>query len=316
MITVVPYESSYRGLWDDYVTKAKNGLFLFQRGYLEYHSEKYPDNSLLFLEGDGHLIAVVPGTSSAEIWSSHDGLTFGGIICDATMKVERMLDVFQALVAYLTRNGIERFTYKPIPHIYHIIPAEEDLYALHIHRARLVRRDVALVIDMARRVSYSKGRRWAIKQGGKHQIKVSSSTNFGGFMKMQEDVLASKYNARPVHSTVEIETLAARFPKNIRLFLAENYGEIVAGVIIFENERVARTQYIATTVEGRKKGALDCVLDHLISETYAAKRYFDFGTSSDNNGGKLNAGLIENKQSYGGRAVVYDRYELILNDQE
>ena len=316
MITVVRYQADHRDLWDDFIAKAKNGLFLFRRGYLEYHCDRFPDHSLLFFEAGGRLVAILPATSSGEVWSSHSGLTFGGVVCDGTMKVERMLHLFDGLVAYLRQNGIAKLVYKPVPHIYHTIPAEEDLYALHCQGARLVRRDVALAIALSCRVPYSKGRRWAIKQSRKHQIEVIGGENFGDFMIIQEEILAAKYNACPAHSAAEIEMLAGRFPENIRLYVAQSSDRILAGVIIYVNKQVARAQYIATTDEGRRIGALDCILDHLINETYAAKAYFDFGTSSENDGASLNLGLIENKQSYGGRAIVYDMYEMNLAERK
>jgi hypothetical protein len=33
--------------WDDFVRTSKNGLFLFERGYMDYHAERFSDHSLL-----------------------------------------------------------------------------------------------------------------------------------------------------------------------------------------------------------------------------------------------------------------------------
>ena len=38
--------------------------------------------------------------------------------------------------------------------------------------------------------------------------------------------------------------------------------------------------------------------------------YIDFGTSTEQGGTYLNEGLIKQKEGFGGRAVVYDTYEL------
>ena len=40
------------------------------------------------------------------------------------------------------------------------------------------------------------------------------------------------------------------------------------------------------------------------------KPYFDFGISTEDGGQDLNVGLIDNKESYGARAVAYDQYEV------
>lgn len=48
----------------------------------------------------------------------------------------------------------------------------------------------------------------------------------------------------------------------------------------------------------------------LIHVYYASKPYFDFGTSDED--GKLNLGLIDQKEGFGARTVVHDHYVLEL----
>ena len=42
-------------------------------------------------------------------------------------------------------------------------------------------------------------------------------------------------------------------------------------------------------------------------------KYFDFGTSNEDMGRYLNEGLIYQKEGFGGRAVCYDWYEVMIN---
>jgi len=60
-------------------------------------------------------------------------------------------------------------------------------------------------------------------------------------------------------------------------------------------------------------GALDRIINYLIESYSADKEYFDFGISTENNGTFLNTGLMANKESFGGRAIVYDSYELEIS---
>ena len=76
--------------------------------------------------------------------------------------------------------------------------------------------------------------------------------------------------------------------------------------------QVAHVQYIGATAEGYATGAADLIMSTLINDTYATKRYFDFGISTEQDGYYLNEGLVENKQGFGARAVAYDFYELEL----
>src|SRR3712207_1070055 len=101
-------------------------------------------------------------TEAEGVLSSHAGLTFGGVVSGDEMKVGLMLELFDALRDHLRARGVGRVVYKAVPHIYHRVPAEEDLYALFRHGARLVRRDVSVTLDMAARLPFSKGRKYSI----------------------------------------------------------------------------------------------------------------------------------------------------------
>ena len=105
--------------------------------------------------------------------------------------------------------------------------------------------------------------------------------------------------------------LAGRFPHNIRLFTANDDGDtVLAGVVVYETANVAHLQYIAASPAGKKAGALDMLIMHLIENVYKEKQYIDFGISTENGGKVLNEGLISQKEGFGGRAIVYDTYEM------
>jgi Acetyltransferase (GNAT) domain len=312
-IVAAPYEPGRKREWDEFVGASKNGVFLFRRDYMDYHADRFPDASLTFSDESGRTVALLPATRRGEVLASHAGLTFGGIIAGAGMKVGLMLEVFEAMSERLRADGVRRLVYKAVPHIYHRAPAEEDLYALFRHGARLSRRDVSSTIDARHRLPFSKGRRYAAKLARKSGLDVRRSEDFETFMAIEERLLGEKYATRPVHTAAELLMLAGRFPENIKLFAAHRGAEMLAGVVVYESESVAHAQYIAAGEEGKRAGALDLVLEHLLQEEYAAKHYFDFGISTEDGGRHLNAGLAENKQGFGARAVVYDFYELDIN---
>jgi Acetyltransferase (GNAT) domain len=314
-IEVAPYEAGGKGEWDEFVGGARNGVFLFRRDYMDYHADRFPDASLVFRGEGGRAVALLPATRRGDALVSHAGLTFGGIISGPGMKVGPMLELFDALAGHLRGTGVGRLVYKAVPHIYHRVPAEEDLYALFRHGARLVRRDLSSAIDARERLPFSKGRRYEAKRARREGVEVERSDDFETFMAIEEQVLGEKYDARPVHTAAELRMLAGRFPENIRLHVARRAGEVLAGVVVYESDCVAHAQYIAAGGEGKRLGALDLVLEHLINVEYAAKRYFDFGISTEEAGRRLNAGLAENKQGFGARAVVYDFYEMDLNQE-
>jgi hypothetical protein len=312
-IVVAPYEAGRKREWDEFVGAAKNGVFLFRRDYMDYHADRFPDASLTFADEAGRLVGLLPATRRGDELVSHAGLTFGGIIAGDGMKAAPMLELFAAMAEHLRGAGVRRLVYKAVPHIYHRVPAEEDLYALFRHGARLTRRDLSSAIDARARLPFSKGRRYAAKLARKAGLEVRESDDFETFMGIEERVLGEKYRKRPVHTAAELRLLAGRFPENIKLFAAARGGERLAGVVMYAGGCVAHAQYIAANEEGKRAGALDLVLEHLINEEYAGFRYFDFGISTEEAGRYLNAGLADNKQGFGARAVVYDFYELDLD---
>ena len=307
---IARYEAAHKAAWNAFVDNSKNGIFQFNRDYMEYHADRFEDLSLLFRDESGAIVAVMPASIKEGVVTSHAGLTFGGVLTDERMKAALMLELFGALEQFLQERGVSKLVYKAVPHIYHRLPAEEDRYALFRYGARLFRCDISSTIYTRARLPFSKGRRWAVKQARKAGVRVERSYDFRSFIRMEEELLAAKYRTKPTHTGPELELLASLFPEKIKLFTAVSGGIVVAGSVIYEYGHVAHAQYIAATDEGKRMGALDLLFDYLLSEHYSSVDYFDFGISTENAGTYLNQGLIENKQSFGARAIVHEFYEL------
>ena len=309
---VIRYSAEYKQVWDAFVANSKNATFLFYRDYMEYHANRFLDHSLLFFHKN-KLLALLPASEQGSEVVSHGGLSYGGILTGASMKVELMLKVFSVMTEYYKQHRFINIIYKTIPHIYHRLPAEEDLYALFKYKAQLYRRDILAVLEDNRVQKYNQLRRRQLKKAQAYSWQVEQSFCFQEFLELKARLLKEKYNARPVHTVEELKSLAARFPDNIKLFTATKDDELGAGVVVYDTETAAHCQYIATSGGGREQGALDAVFNFLLTEVYASKKYFDFGASMDDgqkNG--INASLLSNKESYGGRAVMHDFYTIAL----
>jgi hypothetical protein len=309
MIAVVPYTESRKGEWDAFVAESKNGTFLFLRDYMEYHADRFADASLMFFDDD-ELAAVMPASIDGSHVVSHGGLTFGGVVSGRRMRAKTMLDIFDALAVRARESGMTALTYKCVPYVYSDVPADEDRYALFRHDAQRIRCDLSVAVAQTDRIPYTKGRKWAVNKSKKSGLTVGESSDIEAFMEMETEHLRSKFDAAPVHTAAEMRLLASRFPKNIRLFTATLDGRLLAGLLVYESKNVAHAQYIGTTEEGRDLCALDAIVDHLLGDVFAQKRYFDFGTSNGDGGRYLNEGLIDNKESYGARGVAHEFYEL------
>ncbi len=311
MIAVRRYSPSQLPDWDRFVAGAKNGTFLFCRGYMDYHADRFTDHSLM-LEDEGRLIAVLPANVSGDCVTSHAGLTFGGLVTDRQMTASKMLEALEAVRAHLKQSGIARLVYKPVPHIFHAYPAEEDLYALFRTGAVLVQRDLASVLSLKAPLRWSKGRAYAVKQAEKAGLSVEETRDVTTFMALLREVLSERHNAAPTHTAAELEKLMGSFPDRIKLFGAFRGGEMLAGVVIYDYGAVVHTQYMANSREGRDCGALDLVVKALVESIYPGREFLSFGTSSEEQGRKLNEGLVAQKEMFGARGIAFDRYELAL----
>ena len=72
MIEVVRYTQGKAAEWDAFVAQSKNGTFLFFRGYMDYHADRFEDCSLMvYLKN--RMIALLPGNRQGTTFFSHQG---------------------------------------------------------------------------------------------------------------------------------------------------------------------------------------------------------------------------------------------------
>lgn len=311
-LQIIKYEKSKKIEWDNFVAKAKNGHFFFYRDYMEYHSDRFNDFSLMIYNDKGNIVALLPANIDGDQVISHGGLTFGGVVCDSKMTAAKMLEVFDSIKMFLQAAGVRSFIYKCMPIIYNQYPSDEALYALFKKNACLYRRDVSFSIYLPKRLSYRYTRKSEIKKGYKNNYILHESTKYEEYVGLLDRVLTKYHGTHPIHTAAELCMLAERFPDNIKLYTAEKDGTIEAGTVIFLQGGVVHTQYLANSDVGKRTGALDCLLDWLITGVYKDKTWFDFGISCEQEGRYLNEGLASQKEGFGARAIVHDFYEIRL----
>ena len=308
--TVKKYESVDYEHWNAFIGKAKNATFLFHRDFMEYHNDRFLDCSLIVLD-DEKWVAVLPAHQVEDVVFSHNGLTYGGLVYDEKVRMSVFLAVFQRVLVFLNEMKISKLHIKTIPSIYHNKPAEEINYALFLTNAKLFRRDTLSVIDLTQPYHISRKRREGIRRGPKNNLVIREELNFELFWnKILIPNLSNKHQANPVHTLAEIVALQKKFPNNIRHFNVYHNDEIVAGTTIFVSDNVAHPQYISGQSEKNELGSLDFLYHHLITEVFKEKNYFDFGISNEEQGRKLNEGLIFWKESFGTNVIIQDFYEV------
>lgn len=314
---VATYLASDDCLWDKIVDRSVNGTFLHTRRFLNYHRDRFQDTSLV-IAFNGEAVAVLPAARHPQQFDlvvSHPGITYGGIIHDGSLRGSRTIDAFEAIAVHYRQIGFKRFLYKPVPYIYSRVPAQDDLYALFRFGGQRVRCELSATIDLAHRLQPSTRRLRSLKKAVK-AVTVSADIGYLElYWKVVSGNLERKYATAPVHRLDEIKLLAGLFPDQITLYSALSEAGLVAGVLLFKSPNVWHAQYIAADQVGYDLSALDAVFDRIIADAATnGVRYFDFGTSNENEGLVLNNGLYGFKTEFGGAGVAYEQYEVSWGD--
>lgn len=306
-ISVRRYTDSDADLWNGFVAKSTNATFLHDRRFMEYHSDRFEDHSLIF-EVEGKVISLLPANRSDRTLTSHGGLTYGGLLVPPRLPATTMVELVEALGPALSDQGLKTLIYKPSPHLYHSQPSEADLYALINAGAALTRADLGTAIPLQRRQPFSGGRKDGVRKARKAGLTIRETPEWETFWTIITDVLGGRHNATPTHSLDEIRLLSGRFPDKIRLFGAYEGDTMRAGAVVFDCGRTVHAQYMASCPEGRTAGALDLLIHHLLDEVFADRGWFSFGISTTDAGRNLNAGLSRQKEMFGGHSVIFPQY--------
>lgn len=313
-ITVTRYRPGEEvELWNSFASSARQACFLFQRGYMDYHADRFEDCSLIARNADGKPVAMLPACIKGDTLFSHSGLTFGGWLTPQRhFELADMMDVFQAAGNFLRGEGIETLVYKPAPYIYHSCPADDDIYALWRCGATMTacQASTAYRIEQPRLLNMST--RQNIRRAAAAGVTVEQSHDYAAFWKILTEVLDERHGVAPVHSLEEMQLLVSRFPDRIRLLTASLNGEMMAGTVVYINPGVVHTQYMATTAEARRLKLLPLLVNSIPTLLGIESGWVDFGSSCEEGGKILNTGLDALKEGLGGRPVIYPAYTLKL----
>lgn len=317
MLDILRYKSSLKGEWDNLIRCSRNGTFLFFRDYMDYHSDRFRDNSFLILKKN-KVVGVIPGNIEKDVFYTHQGLTYGGLITSSSVSSDDTIEIFGLLEGELKCINIKTVVYKPIPLIYHRIPSQEDIYVLFLRKAEKIGCNLSSAIFRDSKLGFAESRKSGLRKSQREGIEVTESTDFAYFWSMLENNLSQRYELKPTHSLDEIMFLKDRFPQCIKLFVAKRHDLIIAGAVLYIMTNVVHIQYIAANSEGKAAGALDLLFDVLINKSFKDIPFFDFGHSNEHMGNFLNKNLIFQKEGFGGRGITYEiyKYDLWQDDHQ
>ena len=313
MLKIRLYDPTLKPVWDNFLENCKNATFLFKRDFMDYHKNRFEDFSIMIYNGN-KLIALVPGNIDLNNVYSHQGLTYGGILIQSDSKFTEYLEIFSEVLRFLKKKSINSLCVKQIPTIYNFNFNDELDYLSFVTDSKNYRKDIISVINLQSDFKIAKDRINGYKRGLKNLLEFREAHDFDDFWnELLIPNLAKKYSVYPVHSLDEIGLLKSRFKSNIRQFNVYKENKIVAGTTIFQTKNVVHIQYTASNSKKNILGSLDFLFYKLITDVYSKHKYFDFGTSNERDGKKINQGLMYWKEGFGARTLTQNFYKFDIS---
>ena len=304
------YQKNDFDLWNSFVEQAKNATFLFHRNFMDYHSSRFNDFSLLVFEGN-KLVAIVPANRVDANVFSHQGLTYGGLVLNQQAKMISILSIFRSILVFLQSCQVEKFIIKTIPTFYCNSFCDELHYVLFLTQSVRLESNICSVLNLKDSLNFSKKRLNEIKKGVQNNLIIVEEVDFELFWnEILIPNLEQKHQSKPVHSLAEIRQLKSFFPNQIRQFNVYKNQILQGGTTVFVLKNGVHSQYISANDTKNQTGCLDFLHHYLITDKFKNLDFFDFGTSNEHNGTKINEGLLYWKQSFGAQIVTQDFYEV------
>jgi hypothetical protein len=312
-----PYAPHDEHGWDDLVAGSSNGTFLHTRRYLSSTNDRVADASLVLEDARGRLVGAFPAgvhATDQTMIESHPAVAYGGIVHRGELRGTRMVAALEAVAERYYHDGWQAIRYKAIPHVYHRVPADDDLYALFRLGASRSRCDVASVVDMSDRSPLSSRRARSLRKAERAGIEVArGAEHLPPLWSVIAGRLAEKFRTEPLHDATSLVRLGALFGDQVECLVGLLEGSVVAGAVVFRTGQVDHAQYIGADDRGYRTSALDAVLCACLADCEQRRtRYFSFGNSTAYGGRVFNEGLFSYKSGFGAGAVVHECYDLRL----
>ncbi len=306
MIEVVRYQEGKKKEWDEFVDNADNTSFMFFRDYLEYHSDRFEDHSLL-LYYKKSLSVILPGNVYKNHFYSHQGLTFGGIIHKSKYGYGKAKLFMGAILQYFSKNHISNVLIKDQPFFYSESLQQINSFIIEHEYNPTIEYNIGAFIHLPNHQFPSK----CVRKGKLEMYNCFYSDDFETYWKILESNLENLYKTKPVHTLKEILYLKQHFSKNIKLLMLEDKEtkSIHAGAVLYIHKGIVKVQYFATTFDGRKNRASDVLYYYIINNFKTSHTFIDFGTNMDRSG-NVNFTLLETKEKFGAKEFPVRIYSI------
>ena len=310
LFSVKKYTAEDKREWDQLIDSSKNATFLFKRNFMDYHQHRFDDFSLMIYKKN-KLVAVIPANHQNKIFYSHQGLTYGGLVSTRS-NAETVEQILNAVIHFLSQHSFEAIHLKVMPQFLQADYHSAQEYFMFQKGGVLIRRDMNFIIDLSKKLKFSNSKRRKPNSETANSLHIAASDDLKTFWDdMLCPGLANNYGVKPVHSLAEIQLLKERFPQHILQYYVYADETKIAGMLLFVDNGVVKSQYVSATETGKSLRALEFLYVELLLKYQAEGfRYFDLGITNTREGMEYNPGLTRYKEEFGAFAVNMDHFKL------
>lgn len=281
---------------------------------MEYHGDRFTDASLIVYK-KGLPIAIFPAEEEGNTVYSHRGLTYAGWILANGLTEEVVGEIIAETLAYYQTENLSQVEVRMVPDFF----AKGSQDSLHSALINTGANKSATVTHHCTPLPFkvtNSGKKWGRKKAVKNKVCVGESNDFRTFWeKVLIPNLQSGHGVSPTHTIEEIQALKYHFPSQIRLYTAMREGTMLGGVVVFYTDICAHLQYVGASPLGKSLSCLDLLVGWLVEEVIQDKAFFNMGVSHIPATGGINHGLVQWKESFGGKPVEVGTYRLSTTTQ-
>jgi len=304
------------------VDASPDGLLFHRLSFLAYHPpDRFREHHLKALRDD-RLVGIISlaeedGEGGRELRSPYGG-SFGGWVTAAGLDGDEHEALLEALVVHARELGCTALCLGSLPAPYRTDGEWAD-FALRRRGARVARQEITHVVPLDGSEEDVRGRlRPKARRSARKAERLGTAVRAGGADDLPafHDLLVAdraRLDATPTHTLAELQDLTRRRPGDLRLFLAENAGRLVGGVLTFCcSPRIGMDFYSVRADVPEAERCVHLLPEHCLVDARArGHAWFDLGTSSL--GGEPIPGLCRFKESLGALPFVRATWRLELD---
>jgi hypothetical protein len=278
---------------------------------MDYHSDRFVDYSLMIYD-DKDLVACIPAHVRENQWYSHRGLTYGGIFIHGFSPL-----LFQEMIAaieyFLKQDGIKNVEFNLSPPVYN--PFHDSITQSFKSAGYGVSRDQTNMHAMLdNQLTISSKKSAGYRNGKFDDLVFKTNADLADYYnKVLEPSLQSRFGTKPIHTLEELQRLQANFLEQIIVHTVCYDNQMIAGVLYFVKDHIAKSQYAASTTSGFEKRAMDFLYQESIRDfKRLGKLALDFGTIHSPDG-SISKGMRRFKEELGAQPTSMLRFEKTLS---